>query len=136
MQQIYPDEGLEEQLRRIVADGVTFHLYTNSVSLSRDTELTDLTEAAWSGYAPVVLGESDFASTGVVGHVGFAMAPPIAFLNSSGSPVDAYGYFVTNDDDDLLLAIAAFDGGPIEKEDGESFVVTPVWGDFSAAIGE
>lgn len=131
MRLIFPDEGLVEQLKRIVNDGVTYHLFTNDVTPDRDTELAGLTEAAWSGYAAASLDETDFPTESVAGHNGSILGPAVAFLNSSGSPVDAYGYYVTDVANSMLLAAARFDDAPISKADAESFLVVPTWGDFS-----
>ena len=131
MNQIYPDDGLVEQLTRILAGGIKIKLFKTDVTPDRDTVLADLVEADWAGYAAVDLDDTDFTLSGVVAHQGYLIADPVAFLNSSGAAKDAYGYFVTNADDDKLLAVARFDGAPISKDDGESHIVVPAWGDFS-----
>lgn len=131
MNQIYPDEGLVMQLTRIAEGTLRFHLFTNNETPDRDSVLADFTEAAWAGYAAVDLDETDFVTTGTAGHVGYMYADPIAFVNTSGADVDAFGYYVTDTSETVLLAVARFDSAPITKADAESFLVTPVWGDFS-----
>jgi len=134
MEQIYVDEGLVFQLDLIVAVDNVWHIFVNDVTPDRDTELGDLTEASFSGYAEQTVLGTAFIADGVVGHVGFKVAAPIAFLNSSGSPVDVYGYYVTDAGGTILLAAARFDAAPVTKEDGESIIVVPVWGAFSQAF--
>jgi hypothetical protein len=132
MRQLYPDAGLVEQLRRIATGGLRFHLFVNNYTPALDANFGSIVEASFTGYAPVDLDETDFTASGVTGHVGFMLAAPISFLNSSGAPVDAYGYYVSDTGDAQFLAIARFDLAPITKADGESFIVVPTWADFSA----
>jgi len=131
MNQIYPDVGLIAILTRIVTPSLVYHLFTNNVVPDRDTELADLTEMAASGYVEIVVDDSAFTLDGVAGHVGSLLAAPIAFENTSGGALDAYGYFVTNVAGDELLAVARFDSAPVNKDDGQSWLVTPIVGDFS-----
>jgi len=131
MNQIYPDVGLIPLLRRIVTPDLVYHLYVNNFTPDRDTELADLTEMSASGYSEITVDDSDFTLEGVAAHVGSLLASPIAFVNASGGALDAYGYFVTNAAGTELLACARFDSAPVNKADGESWLVTPIVGDFS-----
>lgn len=131
MQDIYADEGLVESLLRIAQGTVRYHLFVNDITPTRDTELADLVEAAWTGYTSFDLDETDFTSTGVAGHTGYMQADPLAFENADGGDVDAFGYYVTDASETLLFKAARFDAAPITKPDGDFFVVTPTWGDFS-----
>lgn len=131
MNQIYPDAGLIPILRRIVTPSVVYHLYTNNVTPDRDTVLGDLTEMTAAGYVEITVDDSDFSLDGVAAHVGSLLAAPIAFENTSGGALDAYGYFATNAAGDELLAVARFDAAPVNKADGEAWLVTPIVGDFS-----
>lgn len=131
MHQIYPDVGLVEFLERMVADDFHFHLYTNNVTPDRDTELADLTEMAIAGYAIVTVTDADFALSGVAGHVGTVLAAPIDFLNGTGAPVNAYGYYITNVANTILLAVARFDDAPVSKAAGDSWIVVPTLSDLS-----
>lgn len=131
MDQIYPDAGLVEQLRRILTAGVHFHLFTNNIVPGVSTTLSGLTEAAWSGYVPIPKALSDFIIQGVAGHVGYALGNTFAFVNSSGANQTAYGYYVTDTTDTILLAVARFDDAPETIPNGGSWLVTPRWGDYS-----
>jgi hypothetical protein len=131
MHQIYPDEGLIEFLERAVAGDFKFKLFTNNFTPDRDTELADLTEAVFAGYAEVTVAAADFTLSGVAGHVGSLVAAPIAFLNSSGISQNAYGYYATDSAETMLLMVARFDSAPVAKATGDSFLVTPTISDFS-----
>lgn len=131
MHQVYPDQGLLMFLDRAIAGDFKFHLFVNNVTPDRDTELADLTEATFAGYAEVTVDAADFSLEGVAGHVGTKVAAPISFLNSSGGDATAYGYYATDTAETKLLMVARFDSAPITKANGESFLVTPTISDYS-----
>lgn len=130
MNQIYPDAGLVQLNLRSLAATVRYRLFTNNATIDRSTVLAGLTEAAWTGYINVPLTDVDFTLNGVVSHVGYSIALPVNFANSSGSTQTAYGYYVTDTTNTYLLAVAKFDS-PRTILDGTSLQVTPSWGDFS-----
>lgn len=131
MNQIYPDQGLVMQILRIAKQGLTFGIFTNNHTVTRDTVLADLTEAAWTGYSAVVLDDTNFTISGVAAHNGYILSAVLSFLNGSGSDKSSYGYFITDNARTKLLAAANFDSPPIVKPTGDSFTVLPRWGDFS-----
>lgn len=131
MHQIYPDNGLLSWLTRMMSADVNYHLFTNDVTPTRDTVLGDLTEAAFSGYAVHTVTLADFTLSGVTGHVGTMIGAPFSFTNESGGPVNAYGYYITNTANTVLLGIARFDSAPVTKADDESWLVTPSLSDLS-----
>lgn len=131
MDLLFPDQGLVYQLRQILTAGVKYHLYTNNVTPTLSTTLAALTEAAWGGYVALSQSWTNYTINGFTGHAGYALAPPITFFNTSGAPVTAYGYYVTDNANALLLAVARFDSAPITIPDGQSWNVVPTWGDFS-----
>lgn len=131
MDQIYPDQGLITILQRIVADDFHFHLFVNNITPDRTTVLFDLTEAAWSGYVPITVLRTDFVMYGLAAHIGSAQAPPIAFNNNTGTSQSAYGYYITDVSNSVLLAVARFDSAPVIKNDGDGWVVQPIIGDVS-----
>jgi len=132
MQLLFPDEGLEEQLTRILNGTVRYHLFTNNIVPDADTVEADLTEAAWTGYASQALTFADYPISGVAAHKGYAIGTPLEFDNTSGGTVNPYGYYVTDGSSTMLLAIARFDGAPTPILDGGSLNVIPVWGDVQA----
>jgi hypothetical protein len=131
MNLLFPDSGLVEQLKRVLTGSVHYHLYTNNLTPTLATVLGDFTEAAWTSYAVATRTWTDFATNGVAAHNGYALATPIAFLNTSGATVNPYGYYVTDTGDAILLACARFDGPPSPIVNGGSLLVVPTWGDFS-----
>jgi hypothetical protein len=131
MDLLFPDQGLVYQLQQVLTAGVNYHLFTNNITPGLSTTLSGLTEAAWGGYAAISQSWSNFSTNGVSGHNGFAIAAPINFANSSGSPQSAYGYYVTDSGNTKLLAVALFDSAPVTEPSGSQFTVVPTWGDFS-----
>ena len=134
MDLLFPDEGLVYQLQQILTPGVRYRLFTAPAAITLGQTLASLTEAAWSGYVPVLQHWSDYAGlSGVSGHNGFGIAAPISFNNTSAVPVSAYGYYVTDPagPPTKLLAIALFDNPPVNIPAGGSTTVVPTWGDFS-----
>ena len=131
MDLLFPDAGLVYQLQQILTPRVHYHLFVNTYVPTLYSTVADLTEASFSGYTPAVVHVADFTITGVAGHNGYAIAPPVTFLNSSGGAELVYGYYVTDQTDTILLAIALFDGAPISISSGGNQTVLPTWGDFS-----
>lgn len=133
MQQIYPDAALVPILQRMLVGDLNYHLFANNVTPDQSTVLGSLTEAAWTGYAPITVLASAFTLTGVAAHVGGVTANVIAFTNTSGGDQSAYGYYVTDTANTVLIAVARFDSAPVTKHNTESWLVTPTFGNFSAA---
>jgi len=131
MDAVYPDDGLVGWMTHGIIDGIHYRLFVNNITPDRSTTQSSLTEASWSGYSAVALTVSDFTIQSVVGHIGALQAAPIGFTNSSGSPVTAYGFYVVDDADNKIKQIARFDGAPITIPDGGTYLVYPIFGDFS-----
>lgn len=132
MNQLYPDAGLLRMLNKLVGvNGLVYHLFTNNITPDLDTELGDLTEATWTGYASARVFPADFTTQSVVSHLGSIIAAPVAFLNSSGSSKTAYGYFITDFDTGDLIGVARFDSAPVTIANGASQQVIPILADFS-----
>lgn len=131
MNQIYPDQGLIALLTRLVTPSVNYHVFTNNIVPDLNTTLGMLTEAAWAGYALVNVLPGAFTIGSVTAHVGTIIAPPISFFNTSGGDVNAYGYYITDPGNTLLLGICLFSGAPITIPDLGSQQVVPIFGDFS-----
>jgi hypothetical protein len=128
---LFPDQGLVWQLNQILASGVNYHLFDNAVTPTLSTILANLNEASFSGYALIGITWSWYTITGVSGHQGYAIGSPLTWTNTGGSPVDLYGYYVTDTGNSLLLAAAAFDNAPLSVPAGGTCLVLPSWGDFS-----
>ena len=131
MDLLFPDDGLTYQLKSILSATVNYHLFTAPSVVDLSTVLAGVTEAAFTGYALVGQNWADFTLNGVAGHNGYALAPPITFTNSGGSPTMVQGYYVTDITNTILLAIAVFDNAPITIPPAGTWNVVPTWGDFS-----
>ena len=128
MKAVYPDQGLGLMLSLVLSVTVKMKLFTNNYTPTRVSTTVDFTVAAWTGYADAAIASGDWTNMGVVGHIESLTAPDQAFLNSSGAPVDAYGYYITDNDGTVVLQAVRFDSAPVSKADGESFVCSPKFG--------
>lgn len=133
MDQVFPDDGLVQAALNMLGTGIQYRLYTNDVTPTLFSVVGDFSEAAFGGYVPVALTVADFGLVQVLNHVGIIQAAAIAFQNTSGGNVTCYGYFVL-DDQGNVLAAARFDSAPLVRADGESFIIIPIFGDLSSAF--
>jgi predicted ATP-grasp superfamily ATP-dependent carboligase len=131
MDQIYPNEGLIQLLQAGITPKVTVHLYTTNTPPSPASTLGGFTEAGWAGYVAVDVLVAAFTFSSVVGNVASLQAPNVLFSNGSGSPVTAYGFYVTNSAGTLVLWAAQFDGAPITIPASGTYQVTPIIGNYS-----
>lgn len=70
-------------------------LFTNNATITRDTILADLVEAAWTGYSRVVItGWTGAADMGDGAHVVASNTTTVTFTNSSAAAVTFYGLFL------------------------------------------
>jgi len=112
MRLIVPDASLIPMMLRVIGMGeseVKYRLFTNNHTVTQSTLLSNLTEAAWSGYAAVSVVPADFTIQSQAGHLGTIIAPPIQFGNSSGVSQGVWGFFVTNVAGDILLWAGNYD---------------------------
>lgn len=132
MHQIYPDAALVPILQRIVAADVKIQIFVNDVTPSLATELEDFDLPAFDNSGPIAVAGGAFSFSGVTAHVATAMALPISIENEDAVSHDAYGYVVMDATGTIILACARFDSAPVTKAAGESWIITPVIGSFSA----
>ena len=103
---------------------VTYHLYANNWIPSVTDTLADYLEVSLTGYAPISIPAAAWAV--IADNLGGAIgtAPEIAWLITQAGP--AYGYYVTDPADTVLLWAEAIPGGPYTfLADGSSFSLTP-----------
>lgn len=131
MDLIFGDVGLVWMLRRVVGTGLLYHLYVNNHTPGVGTTLASLTEATYSGYAPILVAAANWTVSAVVGHVGELEAPAIVFRNTSTAARSAYGYFITDQTGTQYVAAARFDEAPVRVEIGDFFNVDPILGSYS-----
>jgi hypothetical protein len=88
----------------------TLHFFANQPTLGPSTILSDFVEIVLAGYAPIALaGASD---DGIVAGDRDEWEWPTTLTTAAatpGSPVTAYGYWVTSNDDGALLWCQTFD---------------------------
>lgn len=131
MESVYPTEGLEVMLDRVLAaDDFVIRLFTNNYVPVPATTLADLTQAAWAGYAAVTYDATDLAFNAVVGDRYLMLFDPAVFSNTSGAPVDAWGYYVTDTANTKVLQATRFDSMRTIPDGGTTSVILAM-SDFS-----
>lgn len=117
---VVPDQKGEILLLQYIvgmvnADNPVLHLYANDVTPSDSTVIADLTEVAGStGYAAITLLSNQWTTT-QLGGVTTAVYSERTF--SFTTDATAYGYYVTNETNQLLW-LERFSGAPFDIPDG------------------
>lgn len=121
---IIPDVGKKKLIAPIGAFAIIsgrVKLYANNVAFSHSTVVAGLTEAAFGGYANVLMtGAAVEAALDGSGRAVVAF-DQVTFTNSSGADTLVYGYYVENGVPDLLWGetfdtpITIFAGGGFLK---------------------
>jgi hypothetical protein len=130
---IYPDDGLLYVLNQLIAgsgSGLYWQLFTVNVTPSLSDTLATYATLPGS-WAKVQLAASAFTLQQITVHVGTVQAANHTFTNTTGSPVDVYGYLVIDATDSKIVAAARFDGAPIVVPAGGTISITPILGDES-----
>ena len=97
-----------------LADNPVLHLYSNNLTPSDSTIKSQLTEVSAGGYAAITLLSANWTTT-QAGGVTTAVYSEQTFTFSTDAT--AYGYYITNESDDLLW-LERFSGAPFEIPDG------------------
>lgn len=112
-------ELADERANRLI--GSVLGLFTNNATITRDTVIGDLTEAAWLGYARRTL--NNWTAEGEIGdgiHRYVQNTDSPAFLNLSGGFVTFYGYFILDAAGNLAYAT---NSGLVTVPDGTAEIV-------------
>lgn len=113
-----PNDGEILLLQYIVgltlADNPVLHLYSSDITPSDTTPKSSLTEVTSAGYAPITLLSANW-TVAPNGGVTTAMYSEQTFAFSTDAV--AYGYYVTNESDQLLW-VERFSGAPYRIPDG------------------
>lgn len=98
-----------------VDDNPVLHLYGNNVTPSDSTVIGDLTQVTSAGYAPITLTSSNWTIVQTGGGITSAVytEKTFAFITNA----TAYGYYVTNEANQLLW-LEQFSGAPFNIPDG------------------
>jgi Tfp pilus assembly major pilin PilA len=109
-----------------VLTGVKIHLYQNNTTYNPNvTTLLDLTEATYTGYAPVTL-TWDAASVSDDGNVE-THSNRVTWRPTDGvTPNDIYGYYITDTAGTALLGGGRFDGAPLPMHGALDVILTTV----------
>jgi len=135
MHQIHPNSSLVPILKRIVAGDFNFHLFRNDIGVDENTVLEDFEEVLdTTGYAPIAVMGDDWIFEGVNEERGYLLAPPIEYTQVGAIGDVAYGYYVTNTENEILLWCARFDGAPVPFDIGDTITVWPILGDKSRFV--
>jgi hypothetical protein len=138
---VVPDVAIQRLTETLILgdfspiDGnATLHLLGNEPSLDEATDLTDFVELVLDGYTPIEL--SGATDEGIDSDHRDGWQWPtlnVTAASTPGSPVTAYGYYVTSDDDGALLWCQLFDVSFTWATIGDTMSLTPVF--YGAAIG-
>jgi hypothetical protein len=128
---IFPDAGLLYILRQTVGTALIYDLYRNNYTPTLSSALVDFQRANWSGYAPVTIPAVLWTVQMVAGNVGRFQAPIILFGNSSATEQAAYGYYVKDATNTVLIAAGRFDLAPVIIPRGGAYPVLPLLGAYS-----
>lgn len=131
MDTIFPDAGLLYILKQTVGTALIYDLYRNNVTPSLASTLADFQRANWSGYAPVTIPAILWNVQMVAGNVGQFQAPIVLFGNSSPTDQAAYGYYVKDATNTILVAAGRFDLAPVTIRRGDAYPVLPLLGCYS-----
>lgn len=97
-----------------MADNPVLHLYSNNLTPSDSTTKAQLTEVTSPGYDAITLLSAQWTTT-QAGGVTTAVYSEQTFAFATDAV--AYGYYVTNESDELLW-LERFSGAPFEIPDG------------------
>lgn len=115
---------LQNWITALNANGFDVGLFTNNYSVVDGVTLSDLTEAAFSGYARVTLNNFSTPPT-VSGHVASSVAGLALFSNTSGSAVDVYGYFIVDHTSSEFLLAENFPTPPVSIPAAGAIAIKP-----------
>jgi hypothetical protein len=109
-------------------DGLEYHLFDSNTTPTVDSVVGDFTEppGAWFAAQPAVGWIAAFLALADVGQTN---ATDLTWVNSSGGPVNLYGFFVVDPVSLALMFAARFDSAPQMVLDGQGIVLVPSFQD-------
>lgn len=132
---VYTNEGerylLQLMLRGMIGEDIptkfVWRVYTNNAIPHREWTLANVIQAAFAGYVPIDLIREEFTIPTTVG--GAAQSLPgngfLEVVNTSGIPVDVYGWYVTDEANTVLICAELIPLGP-HVVDADSPYVTVI----------
>jgi hypothetical protein len=116
MLMVIPDEGKLKWLYwALVTDGSdlpNFFLrgFKNNYTPDDDSSFSDFDESTFGGYAAVAILRSEMGAPAITAHVANSIRATAPQFNClSGADEDMYGWWLTTDDDDTVVAVQRFD---------------------------
>lgn len=122
---VYPDVGEVYLLRALVApdpiaDILPWHLriFGNDYTPKRDSVLGNFTEASWTGYSALDLDQDEWQAVALVSGRAVVQwgTSPAAYVCTLGVGF-AYGYYITDHADAVVLAAERFDSVQLVDSD-------------------
>ena len=111
---VVPNSADLQMLRYVFNRSTTLHLYSNNLTPSKTTVLSDITEASGSGYSAISLTGSSWT---------FATYAQQTFTITGA--ITIYGYYITSTDG--LLYVEKFPTTYILPDDGGEIIVNPLF---------
>jgi hypothetical protein len=131
MLMVIPDEGklrwLTWALKSSSVSQPDFHLhlFKNDYTPDDDTDIALLTEADFTGYDSVPILRSEMSAPVITAHVAVSTrSSPPEFNCTGGSAQTVYGWYLTADDNDDVLAAQRFDS-PRSMSSGSTESIDP-----------
>jgi hypothetical protein len=103
---------------------LTWALFTSNTTILNTTLFTDLTEAAWTGYARVASSGWGNPTAALPRQQTVPNTMPV-FNNTSAAPVTFQGWALIDTSTGPPTLIAAVNTGPLVIPPGQSFVLAP-----------
>lgn len=107
---VTPVQGEAILLQRFLSVDTTLRLFTNNYTPDDSTTEASVTEMSGYGYSAIALSSASWSYQTATSPAEASYAQQTFTLTSG--PVDAYGYYVTQDSDDKLLWAEKFTDGP------------------------
>ena len=119
---VVPNSADLQMLRYVFNRSTTLHLYSNNLTPSKTTVLSDITEASGSGYSAISLTGSSwtFATNTGINQASYAQQT----FTITGA-ITIYGYYITSTDG--LLYVEKFPTTYILPDDGGEIIVNPLF---------
>lgn len=128
MSLLVPSDALVEILNLVLNQNLRLKLFANDHTPVIGDTVASLTEVTGGGYAEVVLTFAEWTVTGAEQTVAqYSALQDFEFTGATGGSGEIYGYFITNDDEDILLWEQRFpeDSVPFVPQNGSVIRVRP-----------
>ena len=126
MSLLVPDTAQTYILNLLLNQNLKLKLYSNNVTPVTTDTLASLTEVSGGGYAEITLTFANWTVTIGPPAVGvYNSFQDFDFTGATGGPGTVYGYYITNNAEDLLLWVERFPTVPLTPINGSQIRVKP-----------